>query len=62
MWGHGNHKVGHKGNSGFFAQKILKKKKKKKLKKFFFIFDEKNFEKSVNQARNGQICVNFGQK
>ena len=28
----------------------------------YTIYRQKNIEKSVDQARNGQICVNFGQK
>ncbi len=50
MWGEGGHKVGQNGEKWIFSPKII-----------FLIFDDQNFEMSVNRTKSGQIWVNFGQ-
>ena len=47
--------------SGFFSPEIIIFRFLKKNNQNFKIFDDQNFEKSVNRARNAQIWVNFGQ-
>ena len=49
--------------SGFFSPEVIFfrfLKKEKEIQKFK-IFDDQNFQKSVNRARNAQIWVNFYQ-
>ena len=41
--------MGHKGEKWIFSPEMI-------------FFDKKNVKKSADQARNGQIWVNFGQK